>query len=211
MQTQQLIRALSADYAVGWTLDRRMAVAVAVGSLIAAAIFFSAIGFRQDISVAVTTTRFLFKFAVTLPLAATASALLLRLGRPGAALGYGGLALVFSPALLVLAAFAELAAVPRSVWIPSLMGSNARLCLTLIPILAMGPLACFLFVLRQGASTNPGVAGTIAGIAASGIAATFYAANCTDDSPLFVVIWYPLATGIVAVAGFLGGWRFLRW
>lgn len=151
------------------------------------------------------TTRFLFKFVVTLPLAATASALLLRLGRPEATLGFGGLALVFSPALLVLAALAELFAVPRWLWISTLVGSNARLCLTLIPVLAMGPLACFLFILRQGASTSPGAAGAIAGIAASGIAATFYAANCTDDSPLFVVIWYPLATAIVAAAGFWGG------
>ena len=211
MQTQQLIRALSADSVVGWTFDRRMGVAVTLANLVAAAIFFAAIGFRHDISTAVTTTRFLLKFVITLPLAATASTLLLRLGRPGATLGFGGLALVFSPALLVLAALAELAAVPPSLWISSLMGANARLCLMLIPVLAMGPLACLLFVLRQGASTNPGVAGAIAGIAASGIAATFYAANCTDDSPLFVVIWYPLATAIVATAGFFGGRQFLTW
>ena len=38
------------------------------------------------------------------------------------------------------------------------------------------------------------LAGAIAGIAASGIAAAFYALDCADDSPLFVCTWYPLAT-----------------
>lgn len=92
-----------------------------------------------------------------------------------------------------------------------MIGHNARFCLTLIPILAIGPLACIMLALRQGAPTNPGLAGAIAGLAASGIAATFYAANCTDDSPLFVMTWYPIATLIVTTAGFLIGRKALRW
>ena len=211
MQTQQLIRALSADSAVRWAFDRRIAIAVVLAILAAAGIFFVGIGFRPDISEAVTTTRFIFKFVVTLSVATAASALLVRSGRPGATLGYRALALAIAPALLALATLIELVAVPHSLWISRLMGSNARLCLTLIPLLAIGPLACLLVVLRQGASTRPGTSGAIAGIAASGIAATFYAANCTDDSPLFVVVWYSLATAIVTAAGFWGGRRFLTW
>jgi hypothetical protein len=68
-----------------------------------------------------------------------------------------------------------------------------------------------MLALRHGAPTKPGLAGAIAGLAASGIATTFYAANCTDDSPLFVIVWYPLAIGLVALIGFLGGLRFLKW
>ena len=48
-------------------------------------------------------------------------------------------------------------------------------------------------------------------MAASGIAATFYAANCTDDSALFVVTWYTIATLIVTTAGYLIGRKLLRW
>jgi len=65
--------------------------------------------------------------------------------------------------------------------------------------------------LRQGAPTRPGLAGAVAGLAASGIAATFYASNCTDDSPLFVATWYPIATAMVVVVGYLIGTRALRW
>ena len=65
--------------------------------------------------------------------------------------------------------------------------------------------------MRQGAPEKPGFAGAMAGIAASGIGATFYAANCTDDSPLFVALWYPMAIAIVAAIGYVAGRRLLRW
>ena len=51
----------------------------------------------------------------------------------------------------------------------------------------------------------------LAGAAAAGIAATLYAANCPDDSPLFVASWYPLATMIVVAVGAFAGERLLRW
>ena len=51
----------------------------------------------------------------------------------------------------------------------------------------------------------------MAGLAAGGLAAAFYASNCTDDSPLFVALWYTLAIGIVTGAGYLAGKRWLTW
>ena len=53
------------------------------------------------------------------------------------------------------------------------------------------------------------MAGLTAG--AGAVAATFYARHCTDDSPLFVGLWYVLARAIVTLAGALGGSRLLRW
>ena len=94
---------------------------------------------------------------------------------------------------------------------PRLVGHNARFCLTLIPLLSIGPLVCLLAALREGAPSSPGLAGAVAGLGASGIAATFYAANCTDDSALFVITWYPIATLIVTIAGYLIGRKLLRW
>jgi hypothetical protein len=43
------------------------------------------------------------------------------------------------------------------------------------------------------------------------MAATFYAANCADDSALFVITWYPIATLIVTTAGYLVGRKLLSW
>jgi hypothetical protein len=174
-------------------------------------LFFAAIGFRPDISEAVKSNRFLFKFIVTVSLAVAAIRVTLSVGRPDGSLAHRGLALSIAPALLACAVVIELLVLPQSQWIPQLVGRNARLCLTLIPLLSIGPLACLLAALRAGAPSSPGLAGAVAGLAASGIAATFYAANCTDDSALFVMTWYPIATLIVTTAGYLIGRRLLRW
>jgi hypothetical protein len=173
--------------------------------------FFASIGFRPDIVEAVGSGRFLFKFVVTLALAITATAAVARLGRPGTTLSAKGLLLTIAPALLAVAVIIELRVLSETLWLPKLVGHNALDCLVLIPLLAIGPLVCLVVALRQGAPSNPGLTGAVAGLAASGIAATFYAANCTDDSPLFVATWYSIATLIVAGCGYLIGRKWLRW
>ena len=211
MKTDDLIDLLAQDSAPPWRLRSLLAMAVAAGIIIAATLFFVAVGFRPDISEAVKSTRFLFKFVVTVSLAVTAIWVTLSVSRPGGSLAYRGVALAIAPALLVSAAVVELSVLPESQWMPRLVGNNARFCLTLIPLLSIGPLACLLAALREGAPSSPGLAGAVAGLAASGIAATFYAANCTDDSALFVVTWYPIATLIVTTTGYLIGRKLLRW
>ena len=83
--------------------------------------------------------------------------------------------------------------------------------MTIIPALGIGPLIIFILALRHGAPANAGLSGAIAGLAASGIAAIFYATNCFDDSPLFVISWYPLAASVLVSIGYLAGLRYLRW
>ncbi len=211
METETLVEALATDKIVPWTLERSIRLALIAGNIIAGIMFFGGIGFRPDIVFAMGTTRFLVKFTVTLPLALAATAAMLRAAQPGASFGVRGWALALSPIILISAVLIELVTVPLSLWGTRIIGTNAQNCLTLIPLLSIGPLVCLLLALRNGASTRPGLAGAIAGLAASGIAATFYATNCTDDSPLFVVTWYPVATGFVAFIGYLSGLRFLRW
>jgi hypothetical protein len=210
VKTDDLIELLVKDLAP-WRFRSILAGAVAGGIIIAAILFFVGIGFRPDISEAVQSDRFLFKFVVTVSLAVTAIWVKLSVGRPGGSLAHRGLALAIAPALLAGAAVVELLVLPESQWMPRLVGHNARFCLTLIPLLSIGPLACLLAALREGAPSSPGPAGAVAGLAASGIAATFYAADCTDDSALFVISWYPIATLIVTTAGYLIGRKLLRW
>jgi hypothetical protein len=210
VKTDDLIKLLVKDLNP-WRFRSILAGAVAVGILMAAILFFVGVGFRPDISEAVNSNRFLFKFFVTISLAVTAIWVMLSVGRPVGRLAHRGLALAIAPALLASAAVVEFSVLPESQWIPRLVGHNARFCLTLIPLLSVGPLACLLAALREGAPRSPGLAGAVAGLAASGIAATFYAANCTDDSALFVITWYPIATLIVTTAGYLIGRKLLRW
>jgi hypothetical protein len=211
VKTDELIDLLAKDSPPPWPFRSILAGAVAGGIAIAAVVFFAGIGFRPDISEALGSSRFLFKFVVTVSLALTAIGAALALGRPDGRFARTGFMMATAPVLLAVTVVLELLAVPHSQWLPRLVGVNARLCLTLIPLLAIGPLACLLAALRQGAPSSPGLAGAVAGLAASGIAATFYAAHCTDDSPLFVMTWYLIATLIVTSAGYLIGRRLLRW
>ncbi|TSD89382.1 DUF1109 family protein [Mycobacterium sp. KBS0706] len=211
MKTDDLITALAQDAPIRWPLGRAVAAAMAGGAVVAGVIFFAGIGVRPDVMQAVETVRYLFKFIVTLALAVTATGLILHLARPGVPLGAWRWALLAAPVLLAVSVALEMMAMPMSTWGTRWIGTNAPWCLTLIPLMALGPLALMLLALRQGAPRRPGLAGAVAGLVASGIAATFYAAHCPDDSPFFVATWYTLATGIVVLIGTLAGRRWLRW
>jgi hypothetical protein len=73
------------------------------------------------------------------------------------------------------------------------------------------PVAALFLALRAGAPTRPAAAGAIAGLLGGGLAATLYAINCTDDSPLFVAVWYSLAIAAVSLIAAMAGRSMLRW
>lgn len=212
MKTDDLITALAADApARAPSLRMTWAVTLAAAAVLASAVFFATIGPRPDIAAAAETVRFLFKFVVTVALAVSAFTLLDRLARPGALRPAHWLALAAAPALLALAIVLELIAQPAPQWAMLTTGKNSMVCLTYIPLIGIGPLAIMVLALRRAAPTRPVLAGAVAGLVAGGIAATLYAAHCTDDSPLFVATWYTLAVGILAVAGAVAGRFFARW
>jgi hypothetical protein len=212
METNELIKALAAD-----TQRREPSLssvwwhAVVLAIAVAAAVFLVTLGPRPDIAAAAETPRFLFKFVVTITLAISAFGLARALSRPGEAWREAMPYLVAAPALLALAVVVELFLLPPDVWVARLVGTKSMACLTFIPLIGIGPLVIFLLALRRGAPTRPTLAGAVAGLLAGGIAATFYAAQCTDDSPLFVRIWYTIAIAGLALLGAVGGARFARW
>ena len=197
-------RSLPSIEAVWWC-------AAALGVTSAAAMFVTLLGPRPDIALAAQTSQFLFKFVVTIALAGAAFLLARPLSRPGENWRKLVPGLAIAPALIVAAVVGELLRLPPEVWAARAIGTNAIVCLTAIPLIAVGPLAIFLLALRHGAPSHPARAGAVAGVLAGAIAATFYAAHCTDDSPLFVAIWYALAIAGVGFLGAAAGRRFIRW
>lgn len=212
MQTNDLIKALKADAAKqSMPLGYAWWMAIAGATTVAAVVFFVLIGPRPDFAAAAHTLRFLFKFVVTFALAVVAFALLRVLSRPGSDVRRMAHWLVLTPVLVGAAVVAELFVVPSEQWGMVWWGKNIYVCLTFIPLIGLGPLAVILVTLRHGAPTRPGLAGAIAGLLAGSIAATFYAAHCTDDSPLFVATWYSIAIAGLAGLGTILGHRIARW
>jgi hypothetical protein len=212
MDTQDLIRGLSSDARLSAPrLPALLAGAHAAAGLAAAVVFLVLLGPRDDIAAAAAIPRFLFKFVLTIALAAGAGAACLAAVRPGASLRPAIVGLAAAPVLALAAVAVEFAAIPPAGWGTRWIGTNIAVCLTFIPLIGLLPLAILLWALRQGAPPRPRLAGALAGLAAGGIAATFYAAHCTDDSPFFVATWYTIAVAVLALVGALVGGRLLRW
>jgi hypothetical protein len=212
MDTDQLIRTLAADNTqraqpVGFVLMLALLAAAPISLLM----FFTELGVRPDVMIAMRNPFFDLKFAVTLALAASAIGVSLHLSRPEASLRGFGWWLLVPAGLLVAGISGEMMMPQRAPMMTRLVGNNSRACLISIPLMSMPLLAGALLALRHGAPARPAIAGAIAGLVAAGLAATFYASHCTDDSPLFVATWYTIGTALVAAIGALIGSKVLRY
>ena len=195
----------------GPSLAGRMAVALVIGGAVATVLFALTLGVRPDINSAMHTWRFVLKVAIALLCCILALWACTRLTRPEMGVRDTLIVLSVGPALLAAAVGYELLAVSPGDWYARALGSNSRICLLAIPLMALAPLAGVLAALRVGAPQSPRMAGAVAGLLAGTLAATLYAVHCPDDSPLFVAVWYSLAVGIAMLAGALVGSRVLRW
>jgi hypothetical protein len=119
---------------------------------------------------------------------------------------------LFVPAFLLLGAVLyELATIPVSAWSSRAMGTNGLMCFATIISLLIIPLVAAIYALRQGAPASPAAAGAVGGLLAGALGTTVFAMHCTDDSPLFVAIWYALAIAFMAMLGLVVGRQMLRW
>jgi hypothetical protein len=191
METEQLIRTLAADNPhharpVGLLLTFGLLAAAPVS----VAMFMMALGVRPDVMTAMHNPFFDLKFVITLALAVSAIAVGLHLSRPEASLKGWGWLLLIPLGIIAVGIGSEMMMPQRLPMMTRLIGSNSRVCMTAIPLLSL-----------------PLLAGALIG---AGLAATLYASHCTDDSPLFVATWYPIATAMVTAVGALIGAKVLR-
>jgi hypothetical protein len=211
MQTDRLIQTLAAD---NEHRERPVGSVLVMALLVAApfslAIFFMELGVRPDVMTAMRNPFFDLKFLVTLALAIPAIAISIHLSRPEVALKGWAWLLLLPVGLLGIGIASEMMMPQRLPMMTRLVGSNSRVCMMAIPLLSLPLLAAALLALRQGAPARPAVAGAFAGLLSAGFAATLYASHCTDDSPLFVVTWYSIATALVTAIGAWAGSKVLR-
>lgn len=210
MDTDQLIKTLAADNTRARPVSLVLALALLAAAPVSILGFMAEMGVRPDVMTAMHNPFFDLKFAVTLALAAAAITISLHLARPEASLRGFVWLLAIPAGLLVAGISGEMMMPQRLPMMTRMVGHNSKVCLTAVPLLSLPLLAAALIGLRHGAPSKPALAGAMAGVMSSGLAATLYASNCTDDSPLFVATWYTLATIIVAAIGAVVGSRVLR-
>jgi hypothetical protein len=212
MKTDDLIKAIAADAAASLpSVGVRIAAALAIGGSVAVILFVLTLGVRPDVFNALQTWRFDTKVAIALLTFVGALWATARLARPDTDRGRPLAALLLPLLALAVAAGWELTLSPAATWSARAIGSNARLCVVSIIAMSIAPLSALLMALRAGAPSSPAMAGAAAALAAGGLAATLYATHCTDDSPMFVALWYVPAVLSITLMGAAIGRRALRW
>src|SRR2546429_1206056 len=164
MDTDQLIRTLAADNThrarpVGLALMLALLAAAPVSLLM----FFTELGVRPDVMVAMRNPFFDLKFAVTLALAIAAIAVSLHLSRPEASLRGFGWLLLAPVGILAAAIGGEMMMPQRLPMMTRLVGKNSWICMVAIPVLSLPLLAAALIGLRHGAPAPPAGARAVAG------------------------------------------------
>ncbi len=213
MNTDELIRLLAADAppVPARAMERRFALAVALGLAGAAALMLGVFGLRRDWDVVLALPMFWSKFALGGSLAVLGLAALLRMARPGMPWRRAALWLALPPAVMWLLAGLALAAAAAPERLPLLLGSTWRSCPFNITLLSLPALAALLWALRGAAPTRLAWAGAGAGLLAGALGVLVYALHCPEMAAPFVALWYLAGMALPTALGALLGPRMLRW
>ncbi|RSU54154.1 DUF1109 domain-containing protein [Sphingobium yanoikuyae] len=213
MNTEELIQSLSQSVkpVPRRSLERRIALGIALGGLVAAVIVVAVLGIRPDLHDAMHGFSFWMKWIYTASLGAGAVSLVIQLARPtGTSLR--SLWILAIPVLLLTGiGVGELASTPSQKWVAMWLGGSWRVCPWLVLTLSMPIFIGLLWSFRRLAPTRLRAAGATAGLAAGAWAATIYCLHCPEVSAIFVLTWYSLGIMFAAGLGALVGPRFLRW
>jgi len=213
MNTEDLIAQLSQDVppvrrrAVG----RRLAIGIALGSLVSAVLVALVLGIRPDLGLAMRGATFWMKWSYTFSLAIAAVVMVVQFARPDSARLRWTWLLAIPVTLLAVLGIAELARTPPAEWLAMWLGNSWMVCPWLVLALAMPIFIGLLWSFRRLAPTRLRAAGAAAGLAAGALAAMVYCIHCPEVSAIFVLTWYSLGILLAASLGALLGPRLLRW
>lgn len=213
MKTDDLIAMLSTNVesTERGLVARTIAIAVAAGAALALSFVLVGLGVRADLTAIRATAFLLLKVAFALAVIGIAVRYLTRLARPGAGRGMSPFAIAMPFAAITLLGAISLGLAPSSHWNRMVLGDEWLECLLSIPIIAIVPFAVTILAVRRAAPTDLVRTGAVAGLVAGGVSAMAYALHCTDDSLLFVAVWYGGTIVLCTLAGAALGPRLLRW
>ena len=206
--TEDLISRLAVAPAPAPFSTGRIALTVLGALVLGLGIYLALHGPRPDLAQSLAQGVTVAKPLLPLLLMVTGLTAALRLARPGQQASFWawgvGVAAV-AGAALVLATMADDGIAAMKV------GMTAFKCLSMILLLSALPLVLGIVQLARGATLRPALSGAMLGMASGAGAAAGYALACTEDAPLFFVVWYGAAILTAAAVGALLGARWLKW
>lgn len=213
MDTDALIRSLAADVrpVPRNAIALRIAAGLAIGGAVTVALIGWWLGFRPDFAAAMRGYSFWMKWLYTASVGTVAVTATIQLARPEPPSLRGLWLLGLPVALLALIGLVEMAQVPPDRWLVMWLGQSWKQCPWIVLRLAVPIFIGLLWAYRSFAPTRLRAAGAAAGLAAGACAATLYCLHCPESSAIFVLTWYSLGIGLMALIGALVGPRLLRW
>jgi hypothetical protein len=213
MKTNDLVALLSTNLE---PVDRKAVVrtlwiAIGVGASLAVGIAVVGLGFRPDLTAPGALIFLAVKVAFAIGVVGLSLAYLTRLARPGGERKMSPFLVALPFLVVAVLAAISVGSAPRAHWETMIVGDEWLECLLSIPIIAIVPFAVSIWAMRKGAPTNLSRAGAFAGLIAGGVSAMAYALHCTDDSLLFIAVWYGGTIVLCTLAGAALGPRLLRW
>ncbi len=211
MKTNDLIDLMAQESQLELTPMRSLTLSVVVTMGISFVLLVSFWGIRPDMAQVISEPLVLIKQLIPALIAIPCLWLLKQSRHPETSLE-GRLRWGLIPAAIAIALVTTtLYILPANAWLTTIVGTTLIACLFSIPALGAPILIGMLWVLKQGAPSDPKTAGAIAGIAAGCLSTIVYALHCYEDSPAFYGIWY---TASILMTGLIGqrlGPRFLNW
>ena len=213
MNTDQLIAALSngVEPVDPGAARRNLALAAAAGFVAGLPLLLALLGINPSLATAALLPMFWVKLAFVGGLAAAGGWTVLRLSRPGAALGTPALALATPVLAMGMLALAALALAQADQWLALLLGSSWTVCPWRIAVLSMPSFVLILWAVKGLAPTRLRLAGAGAGMLSGAIGALVYLLYCPELAPPFLLLWYTLGMLLPSAVGALVGPRVLRW
>lgn len=213
MKTDDLIAALARDTTPvpAHAGERRMAVALAVGTVLALAWVQGAFGLRADLVQVMGTAAFWQKVAMPLAVALSGPVVVFRLGHPGLRVRGWWYGVWLPVTLLWVWASVVLWTAEPSERMPLVLGTTWRTCMFSVAATALPVGVGLLWALRGLAPTRPVLTGAAAGWLAGAVGACVYSLHCPEMQAPFIAVWYVLGMGASAALGALAGRHWLRW
>jgi hypothetical protein len=201
MRFDDLITRLASDVSQPQPVSRAVLLALALGTVGAAALFLLLLDIRADAVAAFARPGVILKPVLGLLAGLGCIRPALTCVRPGAAMRLRRSELPLALLPLVAAALLglELREVEAGARWSAFVGETLPVFLLAMPLLSLPFLVALLVALRHGACTMPALTGGVAGMMSGGFGVAIYALHCTEDSALFFVPWY--LAGIAAMTG----------
>ena len=213
MKTDELMQLLATDAAPvpHHTGERRFAMALGVGLLLAFAWVSIEYGLRRDLGSVWATPAFALKLAMPLAVAISGLVAVFQLAHPGGRMRGWVWGLWLPVALLWAWAALVLAQAEPGTRAALVLGSTWRTCVFNVIATALPVGVALFWALRGLAPTRPALTGAVAGWLSGAAGAAVYALHCPEMQAPFLAVWYVLGMAACAAIGALAGRRWLRW